>query len=272
MNRLHTRAAAIGALAVAILTTPAQAGDSRLISRLYDPDAVVRIEGKAGVQASIAFDEDEHIENVAIGDSNSWQVTPNKRANLLFVKPLAANARTNLTVLTDRHAYYFDLVASPGARPLYVLRFTYPQVKDVPRSATAPSPALTEAESALAAGDPAAEVKPAEVPAPRPINREWARKGKARLLPADVHDDGEATFLSWRPGTPIPAILTHDATGTEGPVNFAVRDDVIVIDGVPGAIILRWGKDMAMLERMAVPAVRISPASALAAANPEKKD
>ena len=48
----------------------------------------VRIEGRPNVQATIDFGEDEHIENVAIGDSSAWQVTPNKRANLLFVKPL----------------------------------------------------------------------------------------------------------------------------------------------------------------------------------------
>ena len=67
---------------------------------------------RAGLQATVAFADNERIENVAIGDSNSWQVTPNKRANLLFVKPLAARARTNMTVVTDRHTYVFDLVTA----------------------------------------------------------------------------------------------------------------------------------------------------------------
>ena len=101
---------------------PAQAQDPRLVTRRYDASQVVRIDGRAGVQASIAFAEDELVENVAIGDSNAWQVTPNKRANMLFVKPLAAAARTNMTVVTDRRTYFFDLVASARANPLYVLR------------------------------------------------------------------------------------------------------------------------------------------------------
>src|SRR5687768_11873061 len=92
---------------------PALADDPRLVERLYDPAEVVRIEGRPNVQAAIRFAEDEHIENVAIGDSAAWQVTPNKRANLLFVKPLAERAATNMTVVTDRHTYLFDLVASP---------------------------------------------------------------------------------------------------------------------------------------------------------------
>ena len=86
--------------------------DPRLASRLYRPDEVVRVDGRMGVQASIVFADDEHIENVAVGDSESWQITPNKRANLLFVKPLAANARTNMTVVTDQHTYFFDLIAA----------------------------------------------------------------------------------------------------------------------------------------------------------------
>ena len=102
-------------LAGAALTMalPASAADRRIATRHFNPDEVIQIDGQAGVQASIAFAEDEHIENVAIGDSASWQITPNKRANLLFVKPLSARARTNMTVITDRRTYFFDLVAAP---------------------------------------------------------------------------------------------------------------------------------------------------------------
>ena len=104
------------------------AEDARLVERPYDPNTVVRIEGRSTVQATIRFGAEEMIENVAIGDSNAWQVTPNKRANLLFVKPLAEKAVTNMTVVTNAHTYFFDLVATPkAANPLYELAFTYPQ-------------------------------------------------------------------------------------------------------------------------------------------------
>lgn len=241
-----TRFLPIAVLAAPVLlaaTAPAQANDPRLVTRRYDASQVVRIDGRAGVQASIAFADDELVENVAIGDSNAWQVTPNKRANMLFVKPLAAAARTNMTVVTDRRTYFFDLVASPRANPLYVLRFTYP---DAPRKppATSGTPVLTAEESAIAASDPA--MRPVD---PASLNRNWTRKGAAAVLPASVHDDGNATFLSWAPGRPIPAILVRSEKGEEGPVNFAVREDVIVVDGVPAVIVLRSGKDTATLER-----------------------
>jgi len=243
---------------------PVLAKDARLVTREFRPDEVVRIEGRMNVQASIVFDEDEHIENVAIGDSNAWQVTPNKRANLLFVKPLAARARTNMTVVTDRHTYVFDLITSAQGTPLYILRFAYP---DEPKAET-PQQAdagLTREEAEAASGDPAA--RPVD---PASLNFAWAKKGKAALLPARVYDDGNATYLAWPVSAPIPAIQVQDAAGTEGPVNFAARGDVIVIDGVPDLIILRSGKDSATLRNRGEPRPQAAP-PALASAAPTGK-
>jgi len=241
MTRLSP-AAALGLLACA---SALHAGDPRLEHRLYDPGQIVRIEGRPSVQATIRFGEDELIENVAIGDSNAWQVTPNKRANLLFVKPLAERAVTNMTVVTSQHTYFFDLVASPKvAAPLYELVFTYPKeakpatgTQALAHSAAA---APTEAELA-AATDPDSVIDPAD------LNFAWAGSGQKKLLPSRIYDDGNSTYLSWPAGTPVPAILIKNKEGAEGPVNFAVRGDVIVVDGVPSQIILRSGRDLATI-------------------------
>ncbi len=257
------------AILLAACAAPALARDTRLVSHRYSADEVVRIEGRAGVQATIAFADDEHIENVAIGNSNSWQVTPNKRANLLFVKPLAERARTNLTVITDRRSYYFDLIAAPGGNALYVLRFTYP---DEPKAATAQQSGtggITDAEAEAMTSKPVPVPVPASVD-PATLNFAWRAKGENRLIPARVYDDGAFTFLAWAAGTPIPAFLERNEKGEEGPVNFAVRGDVIVIDGVPATIVLRSGKNAATLENKGParkPAAVPAPA-ALAAASP----
>ena len=233
--------AGLPALALVLLATPAMADDPRLVERLYDPNTVVRIEGQTKVQATIKFADDERIENVAIGDSTAWQVTPNKRANLLFVKPLSPSAATNMTVITDRHTYLFDLVASPRAKPLYVLTFTYP---DEPEEEVQVAEAPRETASALelaAATDPYAVVDPAQ------LNFKWKSEGVRDLLPSQTYDNGSATFLSWPSGQPVPAILVKDEQGTEGPVNFVVRGDMVIVEGVPREIILRSGEDSATL-------------------------
>lgn len=219
-----------------------RATDPRLVSRLYNPNEVVAIDGRLGVQASIEFGEDERIENVAIGDSENWQVTPNKRANLLFVKPIAARARTNLTVVTDRHTYYFDLSSSATARPLYVLRFTYPAEPAKPK-AEVQQAALSTDESAILSGvlETQAPVDPSQ------LNFAWASKGFQKLLPRRIYDDGVSTYLAWGEKQDVPAILILNEKGEEGPVNYAVRDGVIVIEDVPAQIILRSGTAKATL-------------------------
>lgn len=238
------RAAAFAlALATATLaTTPAMADDPRLVELEYDPAQVVRVNGKARVQATIMFAEDEVIENVAIGDSQSWQVTPNKRANRLFVKPLADNAVTNLTVVTSQRTYLFDLVASPSNRPVYVMSFRYPELEAAKAAA-----AELEARRQANASEMAAATDPFAVLDPADLNFAWDKRGDASLHPVRAFDDGRATFLSWPTDRAVPAILITDTDGTEGPVNFTVRGETIVVQAVPRQIVLRHGEESALL-------------------------
>ena len=242
-----TRAILIAALlATATFTAPAVAqGDPRLVVREYSETDVVRVQGQVNVQATIRFAEGEQIQNVAIGDSQKWQVTPSRSANLLFVKPLAERATTNMTVVTDRRVYLFDLVASPAHRnPLYVMSFTYPDepvAEEVELAEDGTPVELASAEEMAAATDDFAIIDPAS------LNFAWSTEGAPALLPETIYDNGEATFLAWPVGGAMPAILVKDEQGTEGPVNFAVRGDVIVIDAVPAEIILRSGENTARL-------------------------
>ena len=202
--------------------------------------------GRVKVQTTIKFAPDEAIENVAIGDSTAWQVTPNRAQSMLFVKPLEPAARTNLTVVTNKRTYLFDLVANPRGAPLYVLQFRYPDIEKAAEEArlAAAAEAAREAANPLemeAATDRLAVVDPAR------LNFDWAGAGPAALLPDRTYDDGDAVFLTWPAGRAIPAILTLNEDGDEGPVNYTVRGDVVVVEGVPAQLVLRSGKDVATL-------------------------
>lgn len=244
-----TRAVLLAALALS-LAAPATAQDNRLKTLVFNEDAVVRIDGKVKVQTTIKFAPDEVIENVAIGDSAAWQVQPNKAQTILFVKPLEPAARTNMTVVTDKRTYLFDLVASPRSSALYVLQFRYPELEKAAEEARLAAAAEAEAqalraasapENAFAATDAAAPADPAN------LNFAWASAGAAELIPSRTYDDGDAVFLTWPQGIAIPAILIMNEDGDEGPVNYTVRGPTVVVEGVPPQIILRSGRDTATL-------------------------
>jgi len=224
------------------------AADTRIRMQAYDPNQIVRILGKAGIQSTIEFAEDERIENVAVGDSAAWQITPNHRASLLFVKPLSAHSRTNMTVVTDRRTYMFDLVAGDKwTTPLYALKFSYPN-----DTAAEPVKAVQQAAASTVTPPPAVQ---ATMTADK-LHFDWNTKGSSKLLPARVFDDGSALYLSWNHDTPLPAILTQSEDRKEGPLNYRMTDDYIVISPIPQNVVLRYGNKTAALW----PSRRIAPA------------
>ena len=202
----------------------APAVDTRIRTLLYDPDHVVQLNAHYGFQMMIQFGADERIENVAIGDGSTWQITPNKGASLLFVKPIDHAVRTNMTVVTDRRSYLFELSASPTEADggmTYVVRFTYPP-------------------------DPAVQVKgpPPPPPPPEQRNRAYTYTGSRALLPALVFDDGQFTYFKWPDSESTPAVFLLAADGSESLVDYSYRDGYQVVEQVAPRFRLRNGKDV----------------------------
>ena len=217
-------------------TFAAAAADPRVHSVMFTPDAVVRFQAKPGYQSSIRFGADERIENVAVGDSASWQVTPNKRGNYLFIKPLVAGARSNLMVITDQRTYLFDLEAVRSAQPVYSLSFDYPAYP-APGSVRPPEPVpVPDSKLAAAAAQPSDPVK---------LNFGWKSSGAKSLRPARVFDDNRAVYLSWPENIPLPAVLVPAPDGKESPTSYRMENGFIVVEGLPRQIIIRRGRDVA---------------------------
>lgn len=245
------RTVSFTALALLAATPAFGATDSRIRSVAYDPEQIVRIVGKSGIQSTIEFAADEKIENVAVGDSSKWQITPNRRASLLFVKPVAAHSRTNMTVVTDKRTYMFDLVAGEAsASAVYALKFSYPNEKKT----EPPKPAQQVV---------AANTRPTGAAIAEKLHFDWKSNGNKALLPARVFDDGSSVYLAWDKETPLPAILTQNEDKQEGPVNYQLRGEYIVIAPVPANLVLRYGKRSAALwpTRQVIPQSRPAPAA-----------
>lgn len=234
MKSLIALCAGLSALA---LTTSASA-DSRIRHVAYDPDAVVRLEGCFNFQTMIELGADEHIENVGIGDAAQWLISPNKRANLLFVKPAYRTSHSNMTVSTDRRRYNLELIArdTEACRKglvTYSLRFTYK-----------PDPVDTDLAAVAVAAPPAPE---ATTPAPDQRNSAYTFTGARENIPIRVFDTGHATWFRWAEGTTTPAVYAVAADNTETLVSFASRGDYLVVEQVAPRFILRRGNAASVL-------------------------
>lgn len=219
---------------LAVTATEAHA-DARIRKLAYDPDTIVRLDGCFGFQTMVEFGPDERIENVGLGEAAQWLVSPNKRANMLFVKPAYRTTHSNMTVTTDRRRYAFELVARDTTtchqgRVAYSVRFTYPEEPAAaPLVATAPPP-----------------TEPA-VPSPEQRNAAYTFSGARENIPQRVFDNGRATFFRWSEGATTPAVFALAADKSETPVSFTSQGDYLVVAQVGPAYVLRRGNAVAVL-------------------------
>jgi type IV secretion system protein VirB9 len=218
--RLFTILAAFVAAPLAAQGQPG-AGDPRIQTIAYEPDRIVELQASPGYLVTVEFGSDEQIENVAIGDSAAWQVTPNRRGDYLFVKAIQAGVATNMTVMTSARTYFFEL--SPGATPAYNLRFTYPNAQ--PESVAD------------------------EAPVSEPAGR-YKLSGTRSLRPSRISDDGRHTYIEWPRDRTLPAVYAVDPEGRESLVNGAMRDDLFVIDSVASKLIFRIDENIAIADRV----------------------
>jgi type IV secretion system protein VirB9 len=224
--------------AVAAIAPEPGPGDPRIRVVHYDPDEVVELQGAIGYSMTLEFGPGERIENVSIGDGLGWQVTPNHKANLLFLKPLDARSATDMTVVTNLRRYVFDLSARRLVRRtdpslIFRVRFEYPE------------PFV-------------ARIEPRPIPPPEPprdVNHAYRLAGSAKTMPTRVFDDGHSTYFAFPPDQDYPAIFAVDPDRKEVVVNSATRQGLVVVDRLAGAFVLRRGAEVTRVLNDGYPAL-----------------
>lgn len=146
--------------------------DSRIKTLVFNENEVFNITTHYGYQANIEFGNKEEIETVSVGDRVAWQIVPAGRR--LFIRAMEENAHTNMTIVTNRRAYQFDLRSSAsdavyGSEELtYVVRFFYPEEGGLPPAPIAAPSRQPAATSYFSQAVPTAPVYAAPLPAPAP--------------------------------------------------------------------------------------------------------
>jgi type IV secretion system protein VirB9 len=219
--------------------------DPRIKMVDYDPHQVVRIVGVFRTATQILFSPEETILHVALGDTSGWEVAPEE--NVLFAKPKAVRAPTNLIVTTrssagvSRH-YTFELATRSGATSraapdtFFVVQFRYPDAEKA---------ALQQALSAEAR---ALEARIVQLKLDRGVlegarNLAYDLQGSTAIAPSEVTDNGRFTVLRFPGAQAMPAVYAVSPDGSEALVPFDVRGEFLVVHQIAAQLRLRKGRE-----------------------------
>jgi type IV secretion system protein VirB9 len=216
--------ASIAAPVIASAETPIVT-DSRIKTFVYNENEVFNVVTHYGYQSNIEFGANESIEAISVGDRVGWQITPSGRR--LFVRAMEDKAHTNMTVVTNKRAYQFDLREAgtaallPSEELVYVIRFYYPDEPGM----TPPPPVVDV--SALVPASPVTSAPLAPVTAPATIapvpasrvsqalNYNYTFTGTGSATPTKIYDDGHATYFTFAATSIKPRIAVISASGKE---------------------------------------------------------
>ncbi|ATG38091.1 Type IV secretory pathway, VirB9 component (plasmid) [Phaeobacter piscinae] len=201
---------AVASAAFGGATPTGGAHDIRVRNAIYHPDQVYLIETDLKFATTIHFGRGERFEAVIAGDTESFEITPvTNLGNVVSIKPHVSRAETNMTVITNRRTYSFELregrISGRTGR-FYEVRFQYPE--DRRKSSTG------------AKGYQA------------PRNYNYGISGEGDFAPGTVYDDGRYTYFSFPEGTRQPAIFKADSDGRERTVNWTQIGNTVRVLGV----------------------------------------
>lgn len=219
--------------------------DPRVRSLEYNKWDVTRLTTFFGVSTHIAFGADEKIVDIALGDPTAWEIIP--RVNNLYIRPLADNPDTNLTIITDRRSYQFALFTATRSETdktawqdpnlIYSLRFLYADEENErlrrEEEKTALQAKLDDAKETLKSQNLAEE------------NIDYWVAGSKQITPTKAKDDGRFIYLTFSNNRDIPAIYEVDEFGEESLINTSVEGNIVVIHRMVKQLRLRKGSYVA---------------------------
>jgi len=210
--------------------------DSRIRVMVYSPDDVFKFTGYYGYQASIELGKDEEVVSISMGDTTAWQIMPS--GNRIFIKPMEQDATTNMTLITNKRTYFFELYAEEtldirDPAMVFNVKFLYPDEEEE-------SHVRTFASGGVGSGSGP------DLAHPENFNFNYSLSGSEEVAPIKIFDDGEFTYLQFRDkNNEIPAIFAVDKDLRESMVNFRLdpnNSNMVVVEQVFEKLTLRAGK------------------------------
>lgn len=205
----------------------ALAPDRRIRVVNYQPDNVVLMNATTFTAMQIVFGNDEVIENIQGGDLSAWTLNiPKDLDYMMFLKPTIADSNTNMTVITNKHTYYFHIISHSNETltDTYALRFIYPK----------------EEHTGIASFNPTQKQILNASDQPQNYNWDYSFSGARSIMPLHIFDDGRFTYLQLQPRQVVPAIFAVDnRSGKEAVVNYRREGDYLIVQQLSPQFTLR---------------------------------
>jgi type IV secretion system protein VirB9 len=227
--------------------------DSRIRTFVFNENEVFKLVTEFGYQSNIELATDEDVVTMSVGDAVSFKVTPS--GNRLFVKALRNSSHTNMTLVTTKRTYQFELssVVESGRDIIYVMRFYYPSPVDnlIVKSSVGMASQVPKKDVRIrqvSADDILGGIAPRRMSGGSDVapsggkNMNYSMSGDKSLAPTTLYDDGKSTYLKFNSAMQFtPTVYVVSADGTESSVPVRNEGEYIVLTGVYPKLALRSG-------------------------------
>lgn len=208
--------------------------DPRILRVVYQDNNVTPLHGKTFTATQVVFSEEEEVIDVEGGDTTGWMVTKSAaRPNMVFIKPTVLGSNSNMTIVTNKHSYYFHVTSnktleSATKARTYAIKFVYPE---------------EEAERAkVRALEKKATLAQIINPNKNPDKYNWNYRfsGSNQLAPRHVFDDGTFTYFELAKNQAVPAVFAvDDKQGKEVAVNIRRSGNYLIVQRIAPQFTLR---------------------------------
>ena len=216
----------------------------------YLADRIYQVRTGLGITTQIELSPNEEVLDFSTGFSSGWELT--RRDNVFYLKPKNSDVDTNLMIRTATHSYIFELKVvatdwtaldqAKQAGVQYKITFRYPNNAEFEARAETTPQLSTQLDKR------------------RTYNFAYdysARLPQAWLVPANVYDDGQFTYLRMSdlktiPTGSFPAVFAREREeGEDFVVNTTVENNTIIVHGTYPYLVIRHGRNVVGLRRNA---------------------
>lgn len=225
--------------------------DHRIRTVTYNEMDTVKVDGVVGIATHIRVSPSERYVTHAFGEEGGWAFS--NVENNYFIRPMAADSNTNLTIITDKRTYHFLLnyidsytieedgmevekfIETPWTMRASTvgIRFDYPFEDEAEERQERERQRIQDALN--------------ERDASGPVNLRYRMsddEGSREIAPINAWDDYTHTYFKFPRNAALPTIFAINSSGEESLINATIEGDhnnVMVVQQVAREWRIRYG-------------------------------